>query len=110
MDIDQSLTKLVTGFRKVMEDRTEHLKCFRAHGVQLEGWLKGELLHFLDYYQKTGKISHFAREEPAGKGRRKVVFYLEFSDAKGPRIAWVEIKHWLIGYQKGCKYEAHLHL
>ncbi len=106
MDIDRLLIELTISFRQVMEEHAEYLECFQSHGVQLEGWLKGELLHFLDYYQKTGKISRFAREEPAGKGRRKVDFCLEFSDASGPHLAWLEIKHWLIGYQKGCKYEA----
>ena len=106
IDIDRALLELVIGFRQVMEKRAEYLKCFQSHGVQLEGWLKGELLHFLDDYQITGKISRFDREEPAGKGRRKVDFHLEFSDANAPRLAWLEIKHWLIGYQKGCKYEA----
>jgi hypothetical protein len=106
VDTDRSLIELTIGFRQVMEERTEYLKCFQTHGVQLEGWLKGELLHFLDHYQKTGKISRLAREEPAGKGRRKVDFYLEFSDVNGPHLAWLEIKHWHIGYQKGCKYEA----
>ncbi len=106
MNMDQSFRELVTDFRKVMEDRAEYLHCFQVHGVQLEGWLKGELLYFLDHYQKARKISKFSREEPAGKGRRKVDFQITFPYEPIPRFAWLEIKHWLIGYQKGCKYDA----
>jgi hypothetical protein len=51
-------------------------------------------------------ILNFNREEPTSKGRRKVDFRLALPDEKGTQYAWLEIKHWLVGYQKGCKYDA----
>lgn len=104
MSSDNQILDLVTSFRNTMEAHREHLKCFCAHGVQLEGWFKGEFIRFLDQYKSMTKIINFDREEPAGKGRRKVDFRLEFVSKTGTRYAWLEIKHWLIGYQKGCKY------
>jgi hypothetical protein len=106
MNGDPAFLEMIVSLRQVMEDRSEHLLCFQKHGVQLEGWLKGELLHFMDHYKTTTKMANFTREEPFGKGRRKVDFCLEFPAEKGSHIVWLETKHWLIGYQKGCKYEA----
>jgi len=103
---DSQIMDLVSNFRNVMEAHNEHLKCFCAYGVQLEGWLKGELMHFLDQQKSMTNIVDFDREEPAGKGRKKVDFRLEFPGEAGTRYTWLEIKHWLIGYQKGCKYDA----
>ena len=106
MSIDSNILGLVSNLRSVMEAHSSHLECFCAHGVQLEGWLKGELIHFFDQQRLMTSIVSFNREEPAGKGRRKVDFRLELPGEKGMRYAWLEIKHWLIGYQKGCKYDA----
>ena len=106
MSSDSQIMDLVSSFRNAMEAHEEHLKCFCAHGVQLEGWLKGEFIHFLDQHKSMAKIVGFDREERAGKGRKKVDFRLEFLGEMGTRHAWLEIKHWLIGYQKGCKYDA----
>lgn len=106
MSSDCQITDLVSSFRDVMEAHEEHLKCFCAQGVQLEGWLKGELLCFLGQQKSRGNIVGFDREEPAGRGRRKVDFRLEFLGETGSQYVWLEIKHWLIGYQKGCKYDA----
>ncbi len=106
MNIDPSLIDLVSNFREVMEAREGHLKCFHEHGVQLEGWLKGEFMHFLDQYKIGAKIVNFDREEPVGRERRKVDFRIDFLGKTGTLSAWLEIKHWLVGYQKGCKYDA----
>lgn len=98
MSSGSQIVDLVSSFRNAMEAHEEHLKCFCAHGVQLEGWLKGEFIHFLDQHKSMAKIVSFDREEPAGKGRKKVDFRLEFLGEIGTQHAWLEIKHWLIGY------------
>ena len=38
---------MVTRFRVILDAHDKHLECFCRYGVQVEGWLKGELLNFL---------------------------------------------------------------
>jgi len=100
--LDTKVRDLVLSFKKVLDDHDAHLKSFCDHGVQVEGWLKGELLGFLEQ-QKV----RFSREEKASIDKRKKVdFKIELTTETGTEYAWIELKHWLIGYQKGVKYDA----
>lgn len=56
------MTALAKRFRQVLELRHGLLICYRKYGVQIEGWLKGELLYFLDREKATGRLLGFDRE------------------------------------------------
>jgi len=68
--------------------------------------MKGELLYFLDNEKSAGRIAHFDREVLMGIGKRKVDFKVEMSTDSGVVEVWIELKHWLIGDQKGTRYDA----
>jgi hypothetical protein len=102
---DKEVLSLVFAFSQALERRAAHLQSFCRHGVQVEGWLKGELLGFLDEQKRQGKIVDFGREEKVLSDKRKRVdFKLALKTETGTRVAWIEIKHWLIGQQKGATY------
>ena len=101
------MTGLVKRFREVLDTRREILECFCTYGVQLEGWLKGELLYFLDTEKAGGLLHDFDREVNFGRGRRKID--IKITDQDG-LATWVELKHWLIGYQRGTRYDAGFYL
>jgi hypothetical protein len=103
----EDIKGLVRKFAQVLDYKEGHLHCFCNQGVQVEGWLKGELLYFLNCEKENGRLAGFDREVPiAIGGRRKVDLKVQI--LAGPRSleAWIELKHWLIGYQGGCKYNA----
>ncbi len=45
---DKEVLDPVLAFCSALETREVQLRSFCRHGVQVEGWLKGELLGFLD--------------------------------------------------------------
>jgi hypothetical protein len=109
MNIDNTLLQLVSDFRSTLDNHLEQLKCFCNRGVQVEGWLKGEMLFFLGEEVKRSVIEDFDREVRINdkNGKRHVV------DLKIVRkspirhdLAYVELKHWLIGYQKNTRWFA----
>ena len=106
MTLEDQLRESVFRFKENLDAHEELLKCFCQHGVQLEGWLKGELLYFLHNEKSMGKIVDFDREVSLGKGREKVDFRVKMSTSSGVLDAWIELKYWLIGYQKGTRYGA----
>ena len=103
MGSETRMIELVERFREALDGRRDILDCFCNYGVQLEGWLKGELLYFLDAEKSGGRLYDFDREVSFGQGRRKID--IRITGANG-LATWVELKHWLIGYQKGYKYDA----
>ncbi len=98
---NSDVLELVYRFSKLMESRKGQLVCFRKYGVQIEGWLKGELLTFLDSEKQEGRLHDFDREASFDQGRRKIDINL--TNEAGERT-WIELKHWLIGNQKGYEY------
>lgn len=107
--LESGIKKLVVQFKENMDAHEELLKCFCQYGVQLEGWLKGELLYFLDREKTGGRIVDFDREVTVPQGRKKVDFKIRMSTSSGVLDAWIELKYWLIGYQKGTKYNANFY-
>lgn len=97
------MTELVDRFRGVLDTRRDILECFCTYGVQLEGWLKGELLYFLASEKAHGRLYDFDREVGFGQGRRRIDIKITHDDH---RLIWLELKHWLIGYQRGSRYGA----
>lgn len=103
MDSNNQLQNIVLHFRRIMESHQKHLEHFCDHGVQLEGWLKGEFLCFLEDYKSMGRMVNFDREVRFGGSKRKIDFCLEIPGAILSSYVWIELKHWLIGFQKGYK-------
>jgi|GEM_PF-1691910 len=99
-----NLLDLVFRFKEVMDSRENTLNSFCKYGVQLEGWLKGEILSFLDAEKGAGRIDNFDREIIVGQGKKKTDINVKL--APDSEIAWIELKHWLIGYQRGTQYNA----
>jgi len=103
---DKEVLNLILGFSQALETREGHLQSFCRHGIQVEGWLKGEFLGFLDEQKRQGKIIDFEREEKLLSDKRKRVdFRLALKTETGTRVAWIEIKHWLIGQQNSVTYD-----
>jgi hypothetical protein len=106
-DVDGQLVSLVHRFREVLALRPEVLKCLAVQGIQVEGWLKGEILAFLTEEQRVGRLVDFSREVLVGHGRRKADLTVDLRlSGKQCRI-WIELKHYLIGWQKGILYNAY---
>ena len=103
MNNHSQMLEIVNGFKKVLELRKNVLQCLCNYGVQTEGWLKAELLCFLDTQKTSGDLRDFDREVKFGLGKKKIDFKLTNTNDED---AWVELKHWLIGHQKGTKYDA----
>lgn len=103
MSKGNQLESMILRFRTIMEAHQRHLERFCAYGVQLEGWLKGEFLCFLDDEKAAGRITNFDREVQPSGTKRKIDFYLELPANIFSPYLWIEAKHWLIGYQKGYK-------
>ena len=105
--LDEQVTDLVRRFKTVLDAHDTHLRSFCAHGVQLEGWLKGEFLNFLDEERTAGKIVGFDREvKLTSDQRKKVDFTIQVIADGEVETIWVELKHWLIGRQKSVMYAA----
>jgi hypothetical protein len=73
------------------------LKCFSDYEYQAESWMKAEFLYLLDGMKRQGIVQWIEREKPCGRGRRKVDVVFGMRGISH----WVELKHWLIGPQKG---------
>jgi len=99
-----NILDLVFRFKEVMDSRENTLNSFCKYGVQLEGWLKGEILSFFDAEKNAGRIDNFDREMIIGQGKKKTDINIKLSPDS--QIAWIELKHWLIGYQRGTPYNA----
>ena len=67
--------------------------------------MKGEILWFLDRETANGRLANFSREVvvPQRKSRKRIDLRLLFDTVEGPATYWIEMKHWLIGYQKDYK-------
>ena len=91
---------MVTRFGRILDRHDRHLECFCQYGVQVEGWLKGELLCFLDSEKAAGRIVNFDREVRLDIGRKRIDLRLEIPAGRAVLNAWIELKHWLIGSQK----------
>jgi hypothetical protein len=74
------------------------LRVFAEQGVQVESWLKGELLALCAILMRMGIVEAFEREVRVDGGKIDLRIRLE------GRWHWVELKHWLVGEQVGTFY------
>lgn len=88
---------LVEPLRAHFDPLQSRMRSFASHGVQLEGWFKGELLFALDAMKEAGSIVKFDREVKRPEGRIDLM-------VESSGLHWVELKHWLIGSPRGTRY------
>ncbi len=105
-NIDSSLIEINLRFKDYLNSKEGILRCFNSQEVQLEGWFKGELLYFLSNLKDLKEVNNFNKEVKSPVSNQKIDFQLELIVNKKNEVFWLEIKHWLIGYQKGYKYNA----
>lgn len=91
---------LLLEFKKHFTGLRDRLECFYRREVQVEGWLKGEILFLLDRLQQAEKIIGFDREVRSRLGRKTIDIAIDLESGRH----WVELKHWLIGRQKGVSW------
>jgi len=103
---DAEILQLTGRLNDHLNSRGDQLKAFYRYQSQLEGWLKGELLWFLDREKTDGRLSNFEREVllPRRHSKQRFDFKLAFRTGEVQKTAWIELKHWLIGYQKDSHY------
>ena len=107
LDSESQMIDLVRRFQETLDARRDILECFCNYGVQVEGWLKGEFLYFLDAEKARGRLYYVDREVSFGQGGRRID--IKITGESGV-ATWVELKHWLIGKQKGERYSAGFYL
>lgn len=93
--------ELMRHLRAHFDPLDDRMRCFAELGVQVEGWFKGELICLLTQLKCNEIIEGFDREVSIN-GRKKVDLTIQIDG----RTHWIELKHWLIGRQKGEKYTA----
>ena len=107
MGSETQMIELVERFQEALDARRDILECFCTYGLQLEGWLKGELHYFLEAERAGGRLYDFDREVSFGQGRIEIDIKIT---GENGLATWLELKHWMIGYQKGYKYDAGFYL
>lgn len=93
---------LIPHLRSHFDSLQDRLATFYQEGVQLEGWFKGEMLFTLDQLRKRKVLRDFDREVRFETARRRTID-LKVALPSGPN--WVELKYWLVGPQKGRRYD-----
>jgi hypothetical protein len=91
------MINLINQFKEHLQPREDAFRCFCDRGVQVEGWFKGEMLTFLGKER-----ANFDREVKSGQENKKIDFLVKM-DSQPTKI---ELKHWLVGKQKGTSYDA----
>lgn len=101
---------VVTRFRMVLDAHSEHMKLFDRHAIQVEGWLKGEVLHFFEAERTNGKLHNYwvecTPETKTDPGRKKIDYKLEIVDSTIKVKVWIELKHFQVGTQSGRYWRA----
>lgn len=96
------MIQLMPELKQHFDGLQDRFRCFAELGIQCEGWFKGELLTQLLRLRDAGLIQGVDREALFSAGRAKV----DVSVQLGGVTHWIELKHWLIGSQKGYTYGA----
>lgn len=91
------MKQLLPYLREHFDSLQDRMTCFAKYGVQTEGWFKGETLLVLDTLVRRGVITSFDREVR----RETVLIDLQIQTNQ---LHWLELKHWLIGKQRGTTY------
>ena len=89
-------------FRVILDAHIKHLECFDQYAIQVEGWLKGEIVHFFDSEKLVRKLDEFETEVKCGSGGKRVDCFLNLHGAP----IWIELKHFQIGRQGEYRWKA----
>ena len=85
-------------YNELINSKKQYLQLFSRLQIQIEGWFRGELMNYID-----GPDHNMTTENREvllnDKDKKKADLKVEFD--KKPY--WVELKHLLVGYQKGNK-------
>ena len=96
---NENFEDLVKNFnRYLIENKHEYLTLFSKLQIQIEGWFRGKLMHYLKEinYELTPDNREIKIPNQGPKERKKVDFKIKIND----EWCWIELKHILIGYQK----------
>jgi len=96
-----TIVELVPRIASHLAGLPRRLDSFRELEYQSEGWFKTELLLVLLDLKRDGVVDGFDREVSFGT-RQKVDVAVTTQDVTN----WIELKHWLIGTQRGSRYAA----
>ncbi|MBX3385224.1 MAG: hypothetical protein KF768_01490 [Phycisphaeraceae bacterium] len=91
-----TISPLIPHIREHFATLADRLRTFDYYEFQAEGWFKGELIHLLHRDANMLGIERVDREVRVDGGRVDVAVHM----ADG-RTAWIELKHWRIGKQRG---------
>ncbi len=85
-------------FEEVKKNSIDKIITINEHQMQVEGWLKTELAHFISINSQYNNLETEKKIDPNRK--RKVDIYFEIPELNE---VWIELKFW-IGIQKNEKY------
>ena len=94
---------IMPAIKRHFDGLTDRLSCFRDLEIQTEGWLKGELLFALSRLQSEGLLQDLDREVRLDAKRIDVAF------RRAGTQHYIELKHWLIGLQRGFSYNSNFY-
>ena len=100
METDKLENDIMEFYKILINNKREYLQLFSKLQIQIEGWFRGELMNYFkncDYKMTTKN-----REVPINEGDRKKVD-LKIGDSNEFESYWIELKHLLVGNQKGNK-------
>jgi hypothetical protein len=106
MNTTNYLLDVIKRFRRTLDEHQKQLECFDTYAVQVEGWLKGELLPFFLSEKDNGRLFDFNTECQCGLGRRRVDYRLELHSGDIKTEVWIELKHFQVGYQGKDRWKA----
>jgi hypothetical protein len=99
------MQQLLGWVNEALLKKEDMLRCFSNLGVQVEGWLKAEILFQLERKMQEGLIDKFDREVRVGRTRRKLDLLVSVQGI----VYVLELKHWLIGQQRGQQWNSRQH-
>lgn len=107
MNSSNYLLGVIKRFRMILDAHKGHLECFDRYAIQVENWLKGELLPFFLSEKDNGRLFDFNTECQCGLGRRRVDYWLvlHYGDIKETEV-WIELKHFQVGRQGKYRWKA----
>ena len=100
MNTNKLENDIIEFYKILINNKKEYLQLFSKLQIQIEGWFRGELMNYFkncDYKMTTKN-----REVPINEGDRKKVD-LKIGDSNESESYWIELKHLLVGNQKGNK-------
>jgi hypothetical protein len=86
-----------------LDEHQRQFECFDKYAIQVEGWLKGEIVHVFDSEVNAKKLDYFAPEaDYPFPGRKKVDCKLILNGTP----VWIELKHFQVGWQDEERWKA----